>query len=55
MNAFVTEAIGYSISLPVKLLLRTTYDHAGRKTLTLTIKLFFSPATIDAIKAWAVS
>jgi len=32
MSAFVTEAIGDSISLPVKLLLRTTYNHAGRKT-----------------------
>jgi hypothetical protein len=32
MGAFVTEAIGDSISLPVKLSLRTTYDHAGRNT-----------------------
>jgi hypothetical protein len=35
MSAFVTEAIDDSISLPVKLLLKTTYDHAERKTLTL--------------------
>jgi hypothetical protein len=35
MSAFVTEAIGDSISLPVKLLLRTTYNHAGRKTAVL--------------------
>jgi hypothetical protein len=28
MRAFVTEAIGDSISLPVKLLLRTAYDYA---------------------------
>jgi hypothetical protein len=41
MNAFVTESIGDSISLPVKLLLRTTCEHAGRKTLTLMIRLFF--------------
>jgi len=40
MSALVTEAIGDSISLPVKLLLRTTYDHAGRTTLTVTIGLF---------------
>ena len=50
MSAFVTEAIGDSISLPVKLLLRTTYNHAGRKTLTLTIRLFScSSASIDDI------
>jgi hypothetical protein len=30
MSAFVTEAIGESISLPVKPLLRTTCDQAGR-------------------------
>jgi hypothetical protein len=55
MSAFVPEAIGDSISLPVKLLLRTTYDHAWRKTLTLKIRLFScSSASIDAIKAWAV-
>ena len=35
MSAFVTEAISDSISLPVKPLLRMTYNHAGRKTLTL--------------------
>jgi hypothetical protein len=52
MSAFVTEAIGDSISLPVKLLLRTTNDHAGRKTLTLKIRPFSrSSASIDAIKA----
>jgi hypothetical protein len=28
ISAFVTEAIGDSISLPVKLLLRTTYGYA---------------------------
>src|SRR5258708_4917072 len=50
MSAFVTDAIGDSISLPVKLLLRTTYNHAGRKTLTLTIRLFScSSASIDDI------
>ena len=55
MSAFVAEAIGDSISLPVKLLLRTTHNHAGRKTLTLAIGLFpCSSASIDAIKAWAV-
>jgi len=55
MSAFVTEAIGDSISLPVKVLLRTTHDHAGRKTLTLAIGLLScSSASIDAIKAWAV-
>jgi hypothetical protein len=52
MRAFVTEAIGDSISLPVKLLLRTAYNHARRKTLTLTIRLFScSSASIDTIIA----
>ena len=31
MSPFVTEAIGDSISLPVKVLLRTPYDHAGKR------------------------
>jgi hypothetical protein len=51
IGAFVTEAIGDRISLPVKLLLRTTFGHAGRKALTLTSGCFLcASASIDAIK-----
>jgi hypothetical protein len=56
MSAFVAEAIADSISLPVKLLLRTAYNHAGSKTLSLkTGPLSCSSAGIDAKKAQAVS
>jgi hypothetical protein len=54
MSALVTEAIGDSISLPVKHLLRTTHDHAGRKTLTLTISCSHVPRQALTPKSLAV-
>jgi hypothetical protein len=54
MSALVTEAIGDSNAPPVKLLLRMTCDHSGRKTLTLRSGCSYSSASMGAIKAYAV-
>jgi hypothetical protein len=53
MSAFVAEAIADSISLPVKLLLRTAYNHAGSSTLTPKVRPSHAPAGIDAKKSAA--